>query len=404
MEGQPQIDLGDLTPAPQPERAPVATAATQPTILVVDDERENVESLRDFLADEYPVLATTSATEALRLVEQQPVAVVLTDQRMPEMTGVDLLARVRDRSPDTVRLLTTAYADVSAIIDAINKGSVYRYIVKPWEPDELLSIVRSAVERHELIVERQRLISELQAKNEELARSNALKEAFIRVASHELRSPATVLSAIYQLCMRRQDLPEALRQLLGRGAHATERLNRIVDQLTAVLALGEWNRTLERRPTEIGALVRRVADEVQPFLGLRGLSLDVEVAPDVGSLNLDAEKIHDALDQLVMNAIKFTPDGGHLGLKAHRRSDGWVELAVIDDGVGIDQASLPYVFDPFFTAYDVSRHTSGQYEFGARGLGLGLAVVKGFVAMHGGRVEASSDPGRGTTFVVQLPP
>ena len=86
-----------------------------------------------------------------------------------------------------------------------------------------------------------------------------------------------------------------------------------------------------------------------------------------------------------------------------RLQDSRVEITVSDSGVGIEPSSLPHIFQPFFTSFDVSRHSSGQFEFGRRGLGLGLTLVKAFVEMHGGQVQATSEPGKGTTFTISLP-
>src|SRR4051812_23363288 len=101
-------------------------------LLVVDDEPEVVHSLQDLLRFDYRVLGATRAAEGLKLVERENVHVVMTDQRMPEMTGIDFLKRLRGTHPDVVRLLFTGYADIKAVIDAINQGNVFRYITKPW--------------------------------------------------------------------------------------------------------------------------------------------------------------------------------------------------------------------------------------------------------------------------------
>jgi response regulator RpfG family c-di-GMP phosphodiesterase len=176
------------------------------TILVVDDEPDVVKSIQDLLRYDYKVLGATRAADGLRLLSEQPVHVVLTDQRMPEMTGVDFLRHLRDTHPDMVRLLVTGYADIRAVIDAINEGNVYRYITKPWEPEELQAVVREAVERYDLLAERRRLMEELKGKNEELkqtnaelSRANELKAGFIQVASHELRTPLTILMGLTRL-------------------------------------------------------------------------------------------------------------------------------------------------------------------------------------------------------------
>src|SRR5437763_361997 len=139
------------------------------TILVVDDEPDVVKSVQDLLRFDYKVLGTTRATEGFRLMESQEVHVVMSDQRMPEMTGVQFLNRVRGDHPEAIRLLFTGYADLRAVIDAINQGNVYRYITKPWDPDELQTVIRDAVQHYDLIVERNRLLRELKEKNDELA-------------------------------------------------------------------------------------------------------------------------------------------------------------------------------------------------------------------------------------------
>src|SRR5438128_11657426 len=122
-------------------------AARRDSILVIDDEPDVVESVRDLLRLDYRVLGATRAREGIGILAQEPVDVVMTDQRMPEMTGVELLHHVRETHPDTVRLLFTGYADVRAVIDASNRGNIYRYITKPWDPEELQGIVCDAGSR-----------------------------------------------------------------------------------------------------------------------------------------------------------------------------------------------------------------------------------------------------------------
>src|SRR5438445_7413122 len=192
------------------------------TVLVVDDESDVVASVKDLLRLDYKVLGTSRAAEALEIVDREPVDVVMTDQRMPGITGVELLEQVRAKNPDAMRLLFTGYADIRAVIDAINRGNVYRYITKPWDPDELQAVVRDAVERHDLIAERQRLITELERANAELVRINAelgatsaLKSNFIQVASHELRTPLAILLPLTNLVTRAAGVREPLREWLA---------------------------------------------------------------------------------------------------------------------------------------------------------------------------------------------
>ena len=135
-----------------------------PRILVVDDEEAILETMAFTFMDEYEVLTSTDAQEALRMLgEVSPVHVVITDQRMPGMTGVELLKQVYDRYPETMRIMLTGFADSDATLQAINDGHVYAYINKPWEPDELKQIVRRATEHSKLAAENRKLVVDLKA-------------------------------------------------------------------------------------------------------------------------------------------------------------------------------------------------------------------------------------------------
>jgi signal transduction histidine kinase len=379
------------------------------TVLVVDDEPAVVGSVRDLLRREYRVVGAGSAAEAMTILGREEAHVIMTDQRMPGMTGVELLRHIRGDHPDAVRLLFTGHADIRAVIDAINSGNVYRYVTKPWDPDELQTVIRDAADRYDLIVERKRLVedltrshAELERKNKELEEASALKTSFIRVASHELRSPLVVLGGLAELALR-ETLQEPLQGYLKRIEGAAARLSRSVGQITTMLSLGELRPTLDRRPTDVAALLRESADDVRPFIQLRRQKLELDVEEGIGTAVIDGPKTRDCLDHLLLNSIKFTPDAGSIRAGARRAPDGGLILTVSDDGVGIDAASQARVFDAFFTGFDSRYHSSGRYEFGKKGLGLGLTVVRAFVELQGGRVEVQSEVGKGSTFTITLP-
>jgi CheY-like chemotaxis protein len=141
-------------------------------ILIVDDEEAILETMAFTFEDDYDVLTAPSAPEALDVLEKSgPIAAVITDQRMPEMTGVEFLARVCERHPNTTRIILTGYADGDAMVKAINEGHVYAYVTKPWEPDELKQLVHRAVELHKLRMQNERLLDDVQQANRFLAAS-----------------------------------------------------------------------------------------------------------------------------------------------------------------------------------------------------------------------------------------
>jgi signal transduction histidine kinase len=381
----------------------------KPCLLVVDDEPDLVQSVQDLLRFDYRVLGATRATEGLAILEREPVQIVMTDQRMPEMTGVELLSQVKQKHPDAVRLLFTAYADMGAVIDAINEGNVYRYISKPWEVTDLKATLRQAYDYYLLQEERRKLLKEVQAKNAmlasanlELHRANELKKAFIKVASHELRTPLTILLGLSEHAVRLTKSVPDLHALMDKIRFSGLRLNERVDQMVKMLLAERFDRPLQPQDVDAGALVHAAANEISHFIEMRQQKLDVQVPNDLGMLHVEPDKIRDSLVQLLINAVKFTPDGGTITLTASKIDDR-VRVSVTDTGQGIPPADLGRVFDPFFTGFDVSRHSSGTFEYDKRGLGLGLSMAKTFVDMHGGTLMVESELGKGTTFTIEIP-
>jgi DNA-binding NtrC family response regulator len=146
-------------------------SANKQPILLVDDEPEILFSLRGLLRKEFELYTAESGAEALEILRQHPVHVIMTDQRMPQMTGVELLRQARGDCPEAIRIVFTGYADIKAVVDAINQGQIYRYLTKPWDPDELVAVLHQACEQHDRITERQRLLRDL---GDHVARCQAL--------------------------------------------------------------------------------------------------------------------------------------------------------------------------------------------------------------------------------------
>src|SRR5690606_4134217 len=143
------------------EPTAMSTAEPRPRILIVDDEEAILETMAFTFEDDYDVLTATSARQALEILDASgPIAAVITDQRMPEMTGVEFLAKVCERHPNTTRIILTGYADGEAMVRAINEGHVYAYVTKPWEPEELKQLVHRAVEVHRLRVRNDTLVED----------------------------------------------------------------------------------------------------------------------------------------------------------------------------------------------------------------------------------------------------
>jgi len=149
------------------------------SILIVDDQQEILNSLERLLREDYRIFLASNGPAAIKILKKHKVAVILADQRMPKMTGVEFLAQSLSIQPHAVRILITAYADIQASIEAVNQGQIYYYVSKPWEPDELRLILQRAVERFRLVKENQRLMKQLVKVNKALEQENVILKRHI---------------------------------------------------------------------------------------------------------------------------------------------------------------------------------------------------------------------------------
>jgi signal transduction histidine kinase len=388
------------------------------TLLIVDDEVDVLESLKHQFHHTYRMLTAGSGGQAISVLDTNEVQLILSDQRMPGMQGDAFLSQARRLQPDAIRMLFTGYADIQAVINAVNQGHIFRYILKPWDTVELEGIIRQAAEQYDLLAERKRLIAELQAANtqllhaneelaranEELARAGQLKTAFIEVASHEFNTPITLVLGLTELLKMANPNPADLeREILRQITASGRQLSRLVTSMLTLLRAEDFRRTLQRTPVVLSGLIQNVVDQVRPFIHARQLQLRLAVAADLGTFEIDADKISAVLVNLLTNAIKFTPDQGQIELAAELDDGDEARICVADRGVGLEPQALKHLFQPFFTQFDPSRHSSGDFGFCKRGLGLGLSISKQFVEMHGGEISAESALAGGTRITVRLP-
>ncbi len=384
------------------------------TILVVDDEEAILTAVERLLRRSYRVLTASSVDAAFALLRAEPVHLVMSDLRMPDMSGVEFLTFVKEGYPHCVRILFTGYTDTNSAIDAINSGSVYCYIPKPWDPEELRLLIAQAAERYELGRERRMLLLQLRETNEVLERRNLeleaansklrdldrLKTVFMELTSHELNTPIAILQGHTFLLGRElgEQHPrhiEALRQ-------STARLQNITQKMFAALEGNKVEATLELAPARVVDLLEGVRATVVPFLVKRDQTLEIDCPSDL-EMDVDAAKITDAVLHLVINAIKFSADGQTVRVSAAVAQTGEVHLRVADDGIGISDDDLLGIFDPFFGTFANQHHSSGDFGYQKRGIGLGLAIVRNFAELHGGSVDVETKLNAGSTFTIRLP-
>jgi len=392
-----------------------------PSVLCVDDDRAALATVMRALRAIAPVVAASSAAEA-RAALGPEIAAVVSDHRMPGTSGAAFLAEVRARDATIGRILLTAYVDAEVLMRAINEGHVHRYLTKPWDPRELRAAVGQAIAGAEAERERRRLAGEIADAYARLRAVDEMKTRVVTLAAHELRTPLHVLAgtveALAALAPAGEARPlveTARRNLawLGRSVRAMTdlaRFARAAPPTADALAPGAraTSSATEARaaaasatPLCLAALARRALEEVAPLCAARRLTLTAEVPERVPARG-DADDLQHALMHLLLNAVRFTPDGGRITV-AVDTSAAVTRVRVTDTGIGIPAAVRGRIGEPFFTATPLDHHRSDPIAFRSGGIGLGVAVARAIAAAHGGRVTFESEEGRGTTFVLELP-
>lgn len=235
----------------------------------------------------------------------------------------------------------------------------------------------------------------------ELTRSNEMKSNFIKVAGHELRTPLSFIMAMPKLMQDVTDV-DRLRYALATMEAKGRRLNDIVQSMFKLMGEQDYTEYMNLEDVELSDILGRVQADCLPFIQERDQTLMMDHGEGIPTLRIDADKIHDVIENLVGNAIKFTPKGKMIRIEASAPDKEHVNISVIDQGGGITGADLPNIFNPFYSTGDVLKHTSGSIGETKHGMGLGLAVVKHFVEMHHGSIAVTTSS-EGTTFTVTLP-
>ncbi len=386
--------------------------AARAQILVVDDEPRGVELLCRTLRALGDVVGAADAEEGWARFEAAPFDLVVSDQRMPGLSGVELLGRVADRDDRVGRILLTGFADFDATVDAINRGRVHAYLSKPCPPAHLLAAARSVLERGALARENQALVETLRARNQELELAlgslcqakeaaeagNRAKSQFLANMSHELRTPLTAILGFGEQLedgLEPEASVEAIRAIRRNGAELLRLVSDLLDFARAEagdLALTSGAVRIDDLLAELRASVERAAAE-------RGLELRLErdaAAP--AEVATDRERLRQVLLHLLTNALRFT-ERGDVRVHVRRARLGEcdaVELAVSDTGIGISAEDRLRIFQPFV-------QVDGSYRRRSGGAGLGLSLSSRLVELLGGTLAVESELGRGSTFRVTLP-
>lgn len=352
-------------------------------LLYVDDQRDNLIVFRASFAKHFNVLEASSAAEALELFRSHEIPVMVADQRMPEMTGVELCEIVEREYPHTIRIILTGYIDTDAMMEAINKGRVYNFITKPWEPKALLSTLVRAGETYDLTIANLALVERL-----DQAGRCATLGWFTAGVAHEMRNQLFILPLI-EMLEDKYPGDKELMELAGIARQTHDRLNDLISEVMDFVR--KDGSTGEQIPVNLASVVREAVslagmDEAIPK---KALKLEIRSEPIV---SCQKAKLQQVLFNLLRNAADATRDLAEPQITIVVGQSGeHATLTVSDNGPGIEESQLEQIWAPFFSTK------------GSEGNGLGLDLCRRTIEAHGGEIACHSGPGEGATFEIRLP-
>ena len=394
------------------------------SILYVDDEEINLRVFRSTFEDEFDVFTATSGDEGIEIFKQNDIDLIITDQRMPEMSGVEFLKQIIDLNPEPNRILLTGFSDIDALSSAVNEGKIYQYINKPWDESELKPVIYQALESYYIKKENQRLTNTLQSKNEMLEaemaakvallnqlklsehelriakekaeESDLLKTSFLNNMSHEIRTPLNGIVGFAELlCMDEYTTDEKLEFYKFIDQNSKD----LLSMISNIILLSQLETGLIKARPEIvnckqliNSLLKKYDSKLQDKQCR--LKLDCQLNDQEALIRTDVLKLSEIISQLLDNAIKFT-DEGQIDVKVSKENDRLI-ISVKDTGIGIDARFHEVIFDRF---RKIELNRNKLY----RGNGLGLSIAKSYVTLLDGNITLKSVTGKGTEFVLDLP-
>jgi signal transduction histidine kinase len=351
-------------------------------ILYLDDEGANLEVFKALFRKDYEIYLVTSPADAMAILEEKELNVIIADQKMPEMSGVEFFERILKKYPQPIRILMTGYTDIGSVIDAINKGQVYRYITKPWNEQELKLAIENAFEIYDVRRKLETTNLELKKRNDELNR-------FVYSASHEMKAPLMTISGILKMASENNQIDAS--QYFLMIEKCTKNLQVFIKNIVDYYRNQRYEQQLKEVSFEF--LLRELIEGYMFYESASDVNFSISVN-EKEKFAGDEFRLKVILSNVISNSIKYQKKENHnkkviISITTTRDN---AEILVEDNGIGIPQKYLNRIFNMFFRAT----------EFG-QGSGIGLYIVKEAVEKINGMIDVSSEEGNGTRFKIIIP-
>lgn len=377
-------------------------------ILYVDDEEKSLKYFARAFEDQFRIYTATNAQDGLRLIEEHAdeIAVLMTDQRMPGEKGVWLLEKARQSHPRIIRILATAYADMEAAIAAVNTGAIYKYVNKPWDPVQLEQTLKRSLEFFLVQTERDQLLREKMSVLHNMMIADRIVSLGLLAAglSHHIRNSLVAVKTFLDLAPAKMAEEKMDVSGLRNPDFWKEYYTNVQGQIGKINNLLKDLWSASEKPAfefadqvSVREVVETSIDGLKANFAAKKIEVRNEVPDSLPLLKVDKAKFYRLFELLLKDELASLPDGSKITLSARESSGGalgkqGVQIQVTDDGPGLPQEALRLVFDPFVVRSD------SPMEYG-----IHLMACYFIVHHHGGKIEARSESGQGTTFTIRFP-
>jgi signal transduction histidine kinase len=355
-------------------------------ILIIDDEEVVLDSCTLILAGgNYQLATAKNGNLGLELVKEFRPDLVYVDLKMPGISGLEVLEKIRNLDPNIVSIVITGFATVSSAVEAMKNGA-YDFLPKPFTPDEFRLITQRGLDRRRLVLETIALRRE----------KEMLRENFAAIVSHELKSPlGAVQQNLFNLEFELEDkLTEAQKETVARMKAKINDLINLIHTWLRVISVDVKKLQESFKPTALSAVIAKAVENVQPQAIRKNIEIIAALPESLSLVNGDEGTLVEVVGNILGNGIKFSRAGSKIMVHAEEK-DKTLTITIADSGIGISKEDLPYIFEDFYTG------DTGQVV--EKSSGLGLAISKRIVEAHNGSITVESELGKGATFTISLP-
>lgn len=353
------------------------------SVLYVDDEVHNLSAFKASFRRDHDVHLANSADEAFALLETISPQIVIADQRMPKVTGVEFFERLYAKNPDPIRILLTAYTSSQTVIEAVNKGQIDKYLVKPWNNDLMQATLQTGYSMYEARVA-------LRVKNEELRRTNSELNRFVYSVSHDLRAPLMSMLGLINLAKLEKDIDGQV-QLFELMEKSVVKMDNYIQ--TTLDYYRDFKSEISIEPILVEGLINDIIDSLRSYHPKCKINF-THIGPK--EFHSDRMRLKICLSNIISNAVKYgrkNADPYDINIHSNLTNEGYV-VDVEDFGIGISDADLPKIYDMFYRSRE-NKDTKST--------GLGLYLVKESIHRMKGQVTVESELGKGTRFKLTIP-